>query len=156
MSAGEKYGSLDVLIEDFYEAISFAPNAEPDWASLRLIFKPGASLVPPRAPEEDTTHVFDLEQFIERATAAMASKPDLANRGFREHEVARRMEAYDAMVQIFSTYEGSFWGEKEVIARGINSMQVLLDDGRWWIVSVMWSNESEDRPIPDNYLTGKI
>lgn len=35
---------------------------------------------------------------------------------------------------------------------GINSIQLLKKNGRWWVVSVFWDNASEDNPIPAEYL----
>jgi len=36
--------------------------------------------------------------------------------------------------------------------RGINSIQLLNDDNRWWIINIYWTQESEENPIPDMYL----
>jgi hypothetical protein len=36
--------------------------------------------------------------------------------------------------------------------RGINSIQLLYDDSRWWIVTVYWQHESPEDPIPEKYL----
>jgi hypothetical protein len=39
--------------------------------------------------------------------------------------------------------------------RGINSIQLLNDGKRWWIVNIYWMQESEANPIPDKYLPKK-
>lgn len=152
MNDGEKYASLDALMKDFYHAISFAPGEEPDWHCLRLLFLPGASVIPPREPGSDHTRAFSLEQFIEYASDQMKNKPDMSRQGFREKEIARRTESWDTLVHVLSTYTGSFWDGDETVTRGLNSMQVLLDDGRWWITGIIWSNETEHTPLPDRYL----
>ncbi|MGK0428346.1 MAG: hypothetical protein ACJAUR_002467 [Ulvibacter sp.] len=36
--------------------------------------------------------------------------------------------------------------------RGINSIQLLDDGNRWWIVNIYWTQESEENPIPNEYL----
>ena len=36
--------------------------------------------------------------------------------------------------------------------RGINSIQLLKDQGRWWVVSIFWMAETEEFPIPSEYL----
>ncbi len=36
--------------------------------------------------------------------------------------------------------------------RGINSIQLLNDGGRWWVVSVFWDAERPGLTIPSEYL----
>ena len=36
--------------------------------------------------------------------------------------------------------------------RGINTLQLMFDGKRWWIVSLMWQAESADMPLPATYL----
>jgi hypothetical protein len=73
--------------------------------------------------------------------------------GFRETELARRVEEYGTIASVFSTYEyrsddGSMRG------RGINSFQLYHDGTRYWIMSAIWSAETTASPIPSRYLPG--
>jgi hypothetical protein len=36
--------------------------------------------------------------------------------------------------------------------RGINSIQLMNDGRRWWIVSVFWEAETPQTPIPKKYF----
>ena len=36
--------------------------------------------------------------------------------------------------------------------RGINSIQMMHDGARWWIVNIFWDGEREGSPIPARYL----
>ena len=36
--------------------------------------------------------------------------------------------------------------------RGINSIQLMNDGERWWIINIFWMQESEEHPIPEAYL----
>ncbi len=36
--------------------------------------------------------------------------------------------------------------------RGINSIQLMNDGSRWWIVSVFWLGEAPGHPIPAKHL----
>jgi hypothetical protein len=64
----------------------------------------------------------------------------------------RKMHSYGSIVQAFSTYESRDDLDGKPIARGINSIQLLKKDDRWWIVNVMWDNESKRNPIPEEFL----
>ncbi len=68
-----------------------------------------------------------------------AAKSDLLREVFFEKEIARRTERYGNLVHVFSTYEAQEQAsdEKPFIC-GINSIQLLYDRTRWYIVSVMW------------------
>jgi hypothetical protein len=53
----------------------------------------------------------------------------------------------------FSTYESRGRAEDPTpFARGINSIQLLNDGQRWWIVTVFWDSERANNPIPAKYL----
>ena len=65
----------------------------------------------------------------------------------------RRVEYFGSIAHVFSSYE-SFHTEtdEEPFMRGINSIQLLNDGNRWWIVNIYWSQESKNNPIPEVYL----
>ena len=37
-------------------------------------------------------------------------------------------------------------------ARGINSIQLVKAQGRWWIASLIWEDEREGLALPEKYL----
>jgi len=39
--------------------------------------------------------------------------------------------------------------------RGINSIQLMNDGKRWWIVTVFWHAEDEKNPLPAEYLRSR-
>ena len=77
----------------------------------------------------------------------------LVENGFFEKEIHRSTDTFGNISQVFSTYE-SFRSEADKVPfmRGINSIQLLNDGNRWWIINIYWTQESEDRPIPKEYL----
>ena len=42
--------------------------------------------------------------------------------------------------------------DEKPFMRGINSMQLMNDGVRWWIINIYWMQESKDNPIPERYL----
>jgi hypothetical protein len=36
--------------------------------------------------------------------------------------------------------------------RGINSIQLVNDGTRWWVLNIAWSQETPESPIPEKYL----
>ena len=72
---------------------------------------------------------------------------------FFEKEISRKVEQFGNIAQVFSSYE-AFHSESDAqpFMRGINSIQLLYDNQRWWIVNVYWMQESAEHPIPEVYL----
>ena len=123
------------------------PAGQPrDWNRMRSLFVPGGRLMP-TGPRQGSVamRVLEVNDYI------ALSGPTLERIGFREREVARRTEEFGHIAHVFSTYEGR--GEADSVAtRGINSIQLMNDGARWWIVSVFWEAERPDNPLPEKYL----
>ena len=80
-------------------------------------------------------------------------EPYFAEHGFYEKEIARRTEQFGQIAHVWSTYESRYNSDDpKPFMRGINSIQLFYDGGRWWIVTVYWQQESPEHPIPERYL----
>lgn len=144
--------SIDSIIAALYAGICGPGDQPRDWDRWRRLFVPGALLIPvEHGPNgEITINRFTVDEFIAWAVPQFAQL-----QGFYEREIARHTDTYSHIVQVFSTYESRHArNEKQPFRRGINSIQLLNDGHRWWIVTVFWHDESSDHPIPKEYLTG--
>jgi len=154
-------GTVDSILAALYDVISGPAGKKRDWDRFRSLFAPGARLIPtgPRRPpgtapdapltgkEEHGSRAFTPEEYMER------SRPILEGQGFFEREVARRTEQYGHIVHAFSTYEARHKAEDaKPFLRGINSIQLLNDGRRWWVVTVFWEAETTLTPLPEKYL----
>jgi hypothetical protein len=138
--------SVDAIIGALYDSIS-GPAGERDWDRMRSLFRPGARLIPTDLPTgEAGPVVMDVETFIANA------RPQLSQKPFYETEIARRTEHFGPMVHAFSTYESRRGPDAEPFIRGINSIQLVHADGRWWVLTMLWANELPGQPIPEEYL----
>ena len=72
--------------------------------------------------------------------------------GFFENPVTNRVEVWDHIAHVWSTYESRHTKGDKPFARGINSFQLFNDGSRWWILTVYWEGEDKDHPLPDKYL----
>ena len=144
--------SIDSIVDAVYDVISGPAGHERDWDRFRSLFAEGARLAPIRVPGEGaaTVRFTEVNDYITNANASF-----LAN-GFFEREISRKTESFGHMAHIFSTYESKrTWEDKEPFARGINSIQLLNDGSRWWIVSIFWDSERPGQPLPEKYLRKK-
>jgi hypothetical protein len=79
----------------------------------------------------------------------------LEGQGFHEREISRRVDRYGTMAHVFSTYAAfRKKDDKEPFMRGINSIQLMHDGKRWWVMNIFWLAETPDNPVPKEYLKG--
>jgi hypothetical protein len=77
----------------------------------------------------------------------------LEERGFFEREIGRTTEQFGSITHVFSAYDSRNRAEDPApFARGINSIQLLNDGTRWWVVSIFWDSERPGQAIPPKYL----
>ena len=142
-------GSIDAILTAVYDVISGPAGKKRDWDRMRSLFIAGARLIPtgPRPGGSYGSRVLTVEDYVTRGSALFEKE------GFFEKEIARRTESFGQIAHVFSTYEArhSSNDEKPFI-RGINSMQLMNDGKRWWIVTIFWQAEDEKNPLPEKYL----
>ncbi|MCR9098467.1 MAG: hypothetical protein NXI25_00865 [bacterium] len=145
----ERVQTLDQTVATLYEVISGDAGVERDWELFRYLFIPEAQLIPSGKDKSGKSgyQVMTPEGYVN------TSGKWLEENGFHEKEIHRVTETYGTITHVFSTYESyRSRADKEPFARGINSIQLLYDEERWWIVSVYWMGETEEQPIPARYL----
>jgi len=143
--------TMDSLIAALYDVIS-GPPGKRNWDRFRSLFVPGARLIPTgvRQSGEVGSRVLTPEDYIQR------SAPLLEKDGFFEREVSRRVEKFANIAHIFSTYESRHGKDDATpFMRGINSIQMMNDGKRWWIVTVFWQGEDPKNPLPAEYLRSR-
>lgn len=143
--------SPESIVLATYESIQRAPGENFEWDRFRSLFIENATLIPSTEQSSGEFRVISPEGFIEWIDSVTPiGGPN--DKGFAEEEVLHVMERYGDIAQVFSTYQKHFWGEEEILGRGINSFQLVHNNGRWWIVSIIWDEEVGAGPIPDAYL----
>ena len=141
--------SVDAIITALYDVISGPAGQARDWDRFRSLFVADAKLIPTgvrRGQTKTTARLMTIEDYIESAGAS------LEERGFFESEIGRVTEQFGNIVHAFSTYDSRSTPEGDVFQRGINSIQLLDDGERWWIVNVMWRGVGPTFEIPEKYL----
>ncbi len=146
--------SMDAIIKALYDVISGEAGKKRDWNRFRSLFYAGARMIPTgKNPKtgKGGGRVSTLDEYIE------GSSPFMEKQGFFEREIARRTETFRTITHVFSTYESKHkQTDEKPFARGVNSIQLLNDGKRWWILTVAWSAESPDEPLPEKYLNNGI
>jgi hypothetical protein len=142
--------SIDSIMKAVYDVISGDAGKARDWDRFRSLFHPDARLIPSGKNAQTgvvSARVWTPEDYITR------SGPILERDGFHERELARHVDMYGNIAQVFSTYHAfKKADDKEPFMRGINSFQLLNDGKRWWVVTIYWQAETPDNLIPKQFL----
>jgi hypothetical protein len=140
--------SVDSILAALYDVISGPAGQARDWNRFKSLFIPDARLIPVRhsktGPGADVLPL-SVEQYQERATPLLAA-------GFFERGIHNTSESFGDVVHVFSTYESRKTKDAPPFQRGINSIQLLKDGNRYWVVNIYWDAETPANPIPAKYL----
>ncbi|KZS38789.1 hypothetical protein AWE51_14480 [Aquimarina aggregata] len=145
----KKVSSLDTTLETLYDVISGEKGEQRNWELFKFLFAPEAKLIPSGKSKEDIFKV----RYLSPDEYINTSGKWLLENGFFEKEIHRTVNTFGNITHVFSTYE-SFKSktDKKPFMRGINSIQLLNDGKRWWVVNIYWTQETKENPIPKEYL----
>lgn len=149
-AAAADVGSVDAILAALYDVISGPAGTARDWNRFRSLMAPNARLMPARALPNGggSVTMWSADDYVATAGAG------LERSGFFEREIHRTTEAYGQIMHVFSTYESRRTADltERPFSRGINSIQLLKDGSRWWVVSIFWDAERPGNEIPSKYL----
>ena len=136
--------SVDRIVDEMYEQISFERGGRPDWKKQREIFAPDARMV---RVTDDGVFEFTVEGY-EKSFDKMIDSGEMPS--LWEGEIWRdTFRLGDDMAHVLSGYETRRTRGGEYIARGVNSIQLFKRDGRWWISAMIWRREGKNVRIPE-------
>lgn len=140
--------SIDSILASLYGVIS-GPAGERDWDRFRSLFLPQGRLTSATKNPDGTFRVrpMSVEDYSKGAGSYFAQH------AFYESPIVNRIETFGNVSQVFSSYESRRTPGEAPFARGVNSIQLLYDGSRWWIVSILWDQERDDNPLPKEFAS---
>ena len=143
--------TIDALLGSLYDVISGDAGEARDWDRFRSLFHPEFGRLMPLRPDP-AKGTWDVASMTPDEYVAQAERWT-QRQGFHEREVAREVERFGGIAHVWSTYEGfDAKNAATPFVRGINTIQLMQDGARWWILSIGWDAEREDQPLPPRYL----
>lgn len=145
----DNVSTLDATIKTLYQVISGDKGEERNWDLFKFLFHPDAKLIPTGRNQEGKY----LARYMTPSDYIKSSGKWLVENGFHEVEINRTTDTFGQITQVFSTYE-SYHNktDEKPFMRGINSIQLLNDGTRWWVINIYWKQETAENPIPETYL----
>lgn len=141
--------SVEAIMGALYAIPAGNPGEARDWDRYRSLFSPDARLIPARGDGKGGA----MAMYVTITDYISLNKTYFEKGGFSDKEVARRVETFGNIAQVWSTFESRHnAADPEPYVRGINSVQLLKDKDRWWVVNVFWDFEGPGVVIPPEYL----
>jgi hypothetical protein len=145
--------TLDSTVKALYDVISGPSGKQRNWDRFRSLFHPDAKLIPTgKNPQTGSVGA----RFLTPHDYITRTNDMFLRDGFFEEEISRHTDVFGNIAHVFTTYEARRKKEDpEPFLRGINSIQLLNDGKRWWILNVYWQAEDGELRIPAEYLRKK-
>jgi hypothetical protein len=128
---------LDELMRLFYQVISFEEGGAPDWERMEGLFSKQARITRVTPEAIDYMDLTGFRNLVEELLEVGAFT------GFFEREIARRADRYGNVMHVASAYETKIAPDAvDYIERGVNSLQLVYEDGTWKICSLCWDDHA--------------
>jgi hypothetical protein len=144
--------SIDAIIHAVYDVIS-GPAGSRDWERLRFLMHPATRMMrglpagtPAAALPTPGLAIFTSEQFIEYARDRVKAED------FYEYETGREVFQFSRLAHVVSAYASTHAMDQTPFAGGINSIQLWYEDGRWWVLGILWDWADGENHIPAHLL----
>ena len=146
----EKYAndvkSIDAIINAYYDVVS-GSSSEP-WEFERDKYIHSENAVITRLDENGKAESHTLE--AEYIPIGLSPKED-----FYEKELKRKVSKYGNIAQVWSAFEIRTDPKKESNIRGLNSVQLHYENGRWFIDSWTCEMESEKSSVVTEFMANE-
>lgn len=145
----EDVASLDAIMKALTEVISGPANEARDWERFKFLFAEEGKLIPTSKDDKGkvTYKYWTPAEYVDMFVKNRSDKD------FYEQELFRVTETFGNIAHCFSTYAVRTEKDGPIERRGINSIQLLKSEDRWYILNVFWSNESDIEKLPQKYLS---
>lgn len=138
---------VDEVISELYSSITFDENSDPDYETFQSLFIEDGRLI---SVHDTTSYHLTPASYKQSMNSRRQNGKILA---FEEKELHRETDQFGNIMHVFSTYQTHVvTPDGEDSQRGINSIQLMKENGRWKVVSIIWYEEKAGTPLPDKYL----
>jgi hypothetical protein len=138
--------SPDGVVNELYRLICVPKGGpEPDWEKVRTLFIPEAVIILRVSKEGFSTFTVQgwIDDFIAYNTKAKSSE-----RGFEEKIVRMSPTVFRDIAHVLVLYEARMLDWTKPAQPGVDSVELVRKDGRWWIAAITNDIPNEENPVP--------
>ncbi|MDH4036492.1 MAG: hypothetical protein OEX18_01055 [Candidatus Krumholzibacteria bacterium] len=137
--------SAEGVVRELYRLVCVEPGQTTDWDQVRALFIPQAVIV--LRVSRDASDTFTLEGWIDDFVA-FNEKARVSERGFTEKIVRMDTTVFRDIASIYVLYEAAITDSERPPTVGVDIVNLIQKDGRWWIASIVNDLPNADNPIP--------
>lgn len=135
--------SIDGIVNELLDQITIGKGEKIDTAAVRSLFYPSAQFTVLNNGDSSFTETLSLDEFLTLLTDPYYEQ------GYLEKEIHKVIDEFNGIAQVFQSFYGKdSEGDED---RGMNSYQLAYYNNRWWIVSLLWTLESNGIELPEKY-----
>lgn len=136
--------SPEAIVLAGLSAITHDKGSQADWNRFKSLFLTDAKISVLQHKKDSAFMMsFGVAEFIE------ASSKHGNENGFKEFSTGNTIEEYNGIATVFQSYV-ALHGDKQV--KGVNTYQLVYKDNRWWISSLIWTNDQNGVSLPEKYI----
>jgi hypothetical protein len=137
--------SAEGVVRELYRLVCIEPGQTTDWDQVRALFIPQAVIV--LRVSRDATDTFTLEGWIDDFVA-FNEKARVSERGFTEKIVRMDTTIFRDIANIYVLYEAAITDSPRPPTVGVDVINLIQKDGRWWIASIVNDLPTPEHPVP--------
>jgi hypothetical protein len=137
-------GTPEQVVRALYGMVTFDPGTTPDWDDVRSVFIDEAVVVLRTSATAST--VFSLDGFVQDFVNFI-ERDNVEATGFVERVVEVESMVFRDIAHVLVLYESTIPGARPP-RLGVDSFELIRQDGRWKIVSVINDLPNAGHPVP--------
>lgn len=137
--------SPEAVVRELYRLVCVAPGDSTDWEQVRNLYIPEAVIV--LRVSKDAMSTFSVQGWIDDFVA-WDKKANVMERGFEEVIVRMQPMVFRDISHIFVLYDARITSSTKPPTRGVDSIDLIQKNGRWWIASIVNDLPTPEHPIP--------
>ena len=143
----ENVHSIDSTIETLYSIMSGEKDLERNWDLFKYLFKDNAEITLniKNTENQKNKYYLTVDEFIN------SYGKWLVNNGFFAQESHRTISTFQHLNHVSSTYEYNNF-DNNASFKGVNSINLVQENNRWYISNLKWNQEVNDLKIIKEYL----
>jgi len=134
------------VVRELYRLVCVDKGGPPtDWDAVRNLFIPEAVIF--LRVSKEASSVFTLQGWIDDFVA-WDEKARVAERGFSEAVVRMDPIVFRDIANVFVLYDAALADSDHPPTRGVDCIDLIRKDGRWWIASIVNDLPTPEHPVP--------
>lgn len=140
--------SVEQVVRDVYDMVSWTDGKTPDWEEVRKVFIPEAIVVLRYPPG---LQVMSVDGFLLDWLRFQNQLAEAGLSGFLETVLSAEVVEFGDIAHVHVVYESSIPDRDRPPRPGVDFWSLIRVDDRWMVASVVNELPRDDMPVPDSF-----